>query len=238
MIIDKLNANVLLTLIESEGVDAFDFIVKSIRTFSCDVRVDEMDAKAAQNTVPEKRRFGKGATLLGPFGYFHPSEIISAIADNASRGRLSKKEDGHLYTYDFYPNGEIAIIAFPRNATRTICEHTNNVNAYLTYEMLGDGSNEITDVTLARYSDNGLLETMVQVTLFDNLRKVGDINVEMYGSFEASKRICHLFTVGPADESCTTYRCFSRTYEVTYSDNLQIIDCEYLHGKEVSNITL
>lgn len=238
MIADKLNTEHLFELISNEGIGRLGDVARSIVGALHDVGIDECEAQIAGSIALKARRFGKGAALLGPFGYFHPSEIISVIADNAKRGRLSKKEDGSLYTYDFYPNGEVAMIAVPCNSTKTFCEHVGNVKAYLTYEMLKDGSNEIAYVTLARYGENGLLEIMIQFVLIDSMKTVLEINGEMYDAFEANKRICHLFTVGLADESCTIYKCFKCAYEVSYSDDLKIIDYECLPSEGMSQITL
>lgn len=236
--IDQLNADYLFSLIHTEGITALGSIAQSILCFVHDANVVELESQVAKEIVSNARRFGRGAALLGPFGYFHPSEIISVIADNASRGRLSKNDNGCLYTYDFYPNGEIAIIAFPRNATKTICEHTSNVKAYLTYENLGDSSNEIIDIALAKYDDDGLVETMIQVSLCDNAEKIGHINVEMYSSFEANQRICHLFSIISSDDSFKIYDCFKNSYEVIYDDKMKIVDYECLTDGGRSQITI
>ena len=110
MIIDKLNADCLFDPIAAKGIDALGSIVQSVLSALRDAKIDELEAQLKENIVSKRRRFGKGATLLAPFGYFHPSEIISVVADNASRGRLLRNGDGCAYIYDFYSNGEIAAI--------------------------------------------------------------------------------------------------------------------------------
>ena len=78
MIIDKLNADCLFDLIATKGVEALGSIVQSVLSALRDAKIDELEAQVKENIVLKYRRFGKGATLLAPFGYFHPSEIISA----------------------------------------------------------------------------------------------------------------------------------------------------------------
>ena len=104
MIIDKLNADYLFDLIATNGVEALGSIVQSVLNALRDAKIDELEPQVEESIVLKRRRFGKGAALLGPFGYFHPSEIISIVADNASRGRLLKNGDGCMYIYDFYSN--------------------------------------------------------------------------------------------------------------------------------------
>lgn len=177
MLVDELNAHYLLDRIPNEGTSALSDIVRSIVRSLYDIKIDDLEFQAQRSIAARARRFGKGAALLAPFGYFHPSEIISVITDNASRGRLSKNSNRCLYTYDFRPDGELALITFPSNATRTICEKAGNVKAYLTYELY-DGSKEIVDVTLTKYDDNGLLEVMIQVVLFDNAKRIAHVYEE------------------------------------------------------------
>ena len=238
MIIDKLNADCLFDLIATKGVEALGSIVQSVLSALRDVKIDELEARIKEIIVLKYRRFGKGATLLAPFGYFHPSETISVVADNASRGRLLKNGDGCAYIYDFYSNGEIAIITSLRNRTRTICEQVGNVKTYLTYWKDGDGSKEIVDVTLVKYADNGLLETMIQVALFSRMKKVGHINVEMNAPLTANQRICRMYTIVPANDSFKVFGCFPCAYRMFYDNNLKIIDWEGFPEEKMTEITL
>lgn len=241
MFANRLNADCIWELISSESIGRLGDLVQSLVDSLRDVRVDECEAQIHKSLAFRARRYGKGGELLGPFGYFHPSEILSVIADNADRGRLSRNGDKSLYSYDFYPNGEIAIISFPRSATRTFCEPIGNTKAYLTYEMHRDGSNEIVDITLAKYAGTGLLEAMVQTSLFDNASSVGHINIEMYDSLEAGKRTCLTLLLIPADDSCRIHGIYGRfksAYRVTYDDEMKILDCECLLSNEMSRITL
>ena len=238
MIIDKLNADYLFDLIATNEVEALGGIVQSVLNALRDTKIDELEAQVEESIVLKRRRFGKGATLLAPFGYFHPSEIISIVADNASRGRLLKNGDGCMYIYDFYSNGEIATITFPCNRTRTICERLGNVKAYLTYWTNPNGSNEVIDITLAKYADNDLLETMIQVELIDNMKTVGGINVEMNAPLVANQRICRIYTIAPANDSFKIFGCFPYAYRMFYDDNLKIIDWERLPEEKVTYITL
>lgn len=238
MIVDKLNADYLFDLIAAKGVETLRSIVQSVLSALRDAKINELEAQVKENIVLKHRRFGKGATLLGPFGYFHPSEIISVVADNARRGRLLKNGNGCVYIYDFYSNGEIAKITFLSNRTRTLCERAGNVRAYLTYRRDTDGSNEIVDVTLAKYVDNDLLETMIQVELIDNMEKVGQINVEMNAPLVVNQMICRIYTIVPANDSFRVFGCFPNAYRMFYDDNLKIIDWESLPGEKTMNITL
>lgn len=238
MIIDKLNADCLFDLIATKGVEALGSIVQSVLSALRDAKIDELEAQVNENIVLKYRRFGKGATLLAPFGYFHPSEIISVVADNASRGRLLKNGDGCAYIYDFYSNREIATITSLRNRTKTICEQVGNVKTYLTYWMDADGSKEIVDVTLVKYADNGLLETMIQVALFSRMKKVGHINVEMNAPLTANQRICRMYTIIPANDSLKVFGCFPYAYRMHYDDKLKIIDWESLPEEKMTSITL
>ena len=238
MIIDKLNADYLFDLIATNEVEALGSIVQSVLNALRDTKIDELEAQVEENIVLKHRRFGKGAALLGPFGYFHPSEIISIVTDNASRGRLLKNGDGCAYIYDFYSNGEIATITSLRNRTKTICEQAGNVKTYLTYCMDVDGSNEIVDATLAKYADNGLLETMIQVALIDNMKTVGHMNVEMNAPLVANQRICRMYTIVPANDSFKVFGCFPSAYRMFYDDNLKIIDWESLPEERMTYITL
>ena len=238
MIIDKLNADCLFDLIAAKGIDALGSIVQSVLSALRDAKIDELEAQLKENIVSKRRRFGKGATLLAPFGYFHPSEIISVVADNASRGRLLRNGDGCAYIYDFYSNGEIAAITSLRNRTKTICEQVGNVKTYLTYWIGADCSNEIVDVTLAKYADNGLLDTMIQVALMDNMKKVGEMNVEMNAPLTANQRICRMYTIVPANDSFKVFGCFPNAYRMFYDDKLKIIDWESLSEEKMTNITL
>ena len=238
MIVDKLNADYLFDLIATNGVEALGSIVQSVLNALRDTKIDELEAQVEESIVLKRRRFGKGATLLAPFGYFHPSEIISIVTDNASRGRLLKNGDGCAYVYDFYSNGEIATITSLRNRTETICEQVGNVKTYLTYCMDVDGSNEIVDATLAKYADNGLLETMIQVALIDNMKTVGHMNVEMNAPLVANQRICRMYTIVPANDSFKVFGCFPSAYRMFYDDNLKIIDWESLPEERMTYITL
>ena len=238
MIIDKLNADYLFDLIATNEVEALGSIVQSVLNALRDTKIDELEAQVEESIVLKRRRFGKGATLLAPFGYFHPSEIISIVTDNASRGRLLKNGDGCAYIYDFYSNGEIATITSLRNRTETICEQVGNVKTYLTYCMDVDGSNEIVDATLAKYADNGLLETMIQVALIDNMKTVGHMNVEMNAPLVANQRICRMYTIVPANDSFKVFGCFPSAYRMFYDDNLKIIDWESLPEERMTYITL
>ena len=238
MIIDKLNADCLFDLIATKGVEALGSIVQSVLSALRDAKIDELEARVKENIVLKYRRFGKGATLLAPFGYFHPSEIISVVADNASRGRLLKNGDGCAYIYDFYSNREIATITSLRNRTKTICEQVGNVKTYLTYWMDADGSKEIVDVTFVKYADNGLLETMIQVALFSRMKKVGHINVEMNAPLTANQRICRMYTIVPANDSLKVFGCFPYAYRMHYDDKLKIIDWESLPEEKMTSITL
>lgn len=238
MIIDKLNADYLFDLIATNEVEALGSIVQSVLNALRDTKIDELEAQVEESIVLKRRRFGKGAALLAPFGYFHPSEIISIVTDNASRGRLLKNGDGCAYIYDFYSNGEIATITSLRNRTETICEQVGNVKTYLTYCMDVDGSNEIVDTTLAKYADNGLLETMIQVALIDNMKTVGHMNVEMNAPLVANQRICRMYTIVPANDSFKVFGCFPSAYRMFYDDNLKIIDWESLPEERMTYITL
>lgn len=241
MFADRLNADCIWKLISSEGVGRLGDLVQSLVDALRDVRLDECEALIRKCLALRARRYGKGGELLGPFGYFHPSEILDVIADNADRGRLSQNSSKSLYTYDFYPNGEVAVISFPRCAAKTFCEPIGSTKAYLTYEMHRDGSHEIVDITLAKYADTGLLEAMVQTSLFDNASSVGHINIEMYDSLEAGERTCRTLLLIPADDSCRIhgiYVCFKSAYRVTYDDKMKILDCECLLSNEMSRITL
>lgn len=238
MIIDKLNVDYLFDLIAAKGIETLGSIVQSVLSVLRDAKIDELEARIKENIVLRHRRFGKGATLLGPFGYYHPSEIISVVADNASRGRLLKNGDGCVYIYDFYANGEIAAITFLSNRTRTLCERVGNVRAYLTYWKNTDGSNEIVDVTLAKYADDDLLGTIIQVELIDNMKKVGQINLEMNEPLAANQRICHIYTIVPANDSFKVFGCFPNAYRVRYDDNLKIVDWESLPDEKMAEITL
>ena len=204
----------------------------------CDTKIDKLEAQVKENIAFKYRRFGKGAALLAPFGYFHPSEIISVAADNASRGRLLKNGDGCAYIYDFYSNGEIAAITSLENRTKTICERVGNVKTYLTYWTDNDGSNEIVDVTLAKYADNGLLETMIQVALMGDMKKVGEMNVEMNTPLTANQRICRMYTIVPADDSFKVFGCFPYAYRMFCDNNLKIVDWESLPEGKMTQITL
>ena len=238
MIIDKLNADYLFDLIATNEVEALGGIVQSVLNALRDMKIDELEAQVEESIVLKRRRFGKGATLLAPFGYFHPSEIISIVTDNASRGRLLKNGDGCAYIYDFYSNGEIATITSLKNRTETICEQVGNVKTYLTYCMDVDGSNEIVDATLVKYADNGLLETMIQVALIDNMKTVGHMNVEMNAPLVANQRICRMYTIVPANDSFKVFGCFPSAYRMFYDDNLKIIDWENLPEEKTTEITL
>lgn len=238
MIADKMNAGCLFDLIAAEGVETLGRIVQSVLSALRDTKIDELEARVKENIVLKRRRFGKGATLLGPFGYFHPSEIISVVTDNASRGRLLKNGDGCVYIYDFYSNGEIAAITFLSNQTRTLCERVGNVRTYLTYWADADGSNEIVDVTLAKYADNGLLETMIQVELIGRMKTVGQIYVEMNAPLVANQRICRMYTIVPANDSFKVFSCFPYAYRMFYDDNLKIVDWENLPEEKTTEITL
>ena len=238
MIIDKLNADCLFNLIAAQGIEALGGIVQSVFSALRNTKIDELEAQVKENIVSKRRRFGKGAALLAPFGYFHPSEIISVVADNASRGRLLKNGDDCAYIYDFYSNGEIATITSLRNGTRTICEHVGNASAYLTYWTDADGSNEIVGVTLVKYAGNGLLETMIQVGLMGNMKKVGEMNVEMNAPLTDNQRICRMYTIVPANDSFKVFGCFPNAYRMFYDDNLKIIDWESLPEEKMTNIML
>lgn len=238
MIIDKRNADAIFDLMASRGVEALGSIVQSILASLRDVKIDEIEAKVKDAIVLKNRRFGKGALLLGPFGYFHPSETISVVADNASRGRLLKKGEGCAYIYDFYADGAIAAITFQSNRTRTICERIGEVKTYLTYWTDDDGSNEIVDVTLTKYADNGLLETMIQVALFSLMKKVAHINVEMNAPLTANQRICRMYTIIPANDSLKVFGCFPYAYRMFYDNNLKVIDWESLPEEKMMEITL
>lgn len=237
MIVDKLNADFLLTLTASNGVRTLANIVQSILNGLRDTKIDELEAKIKGEIESKYRRFGKGATLLAPFGYFHPSETISVVADNASRGRLLKDANGCMYIYDFYSNGKIAEIALPNNGTRTICEHVGAVTVYLTYRPENDSS-EIVDVTLAKYADNGLLETMIQVALISNMKKVGHINMEMNAPLVCNQRICRTFTIVPENDSFQVFRGFPNSYRMVYDNSLKVIDWESLPEGKTMKIIL
>lgn len=237
MIVDKLNADSLLVLIANEGVEVLGHIVQSILSSLFDIKIDELEAQANKRIVLKHRRFGKGALLLGPFGYFHPSETISVVTDNASRGRLLKKGDGCAYLYDFDANGEIAAITFIDNKTRTICERIGKVGAYLTYRTDDDGLNEIVDVTLTKYADNGLLEIMLQIALFFKGQEVAHINVDMNEPLVGDQRVCHTYTIIPNDSS-KVLCCFPYSYRMFYDDHLKIIDWESLPEEKMMEITL
>ena len=108
----------------------------------------------------------------------------------------------------------------------------------MTYEVHDDGSKEIVEVTLSKYNNSGLHDIMIQVVLFDNTKKVGHINVEMYDPLVSNKRTCYTFLIALADATRRIYSCFKNSYRAIYDDRLKIIDCEDLVNGKMSQITL
>ncbi len=104
--------------------------------------------------------------------------------------------------------------------------------------MDADGSNEIVDVTLVKYADNGLLETMIQVALIGRIKKVGHMNVEMSAPLTANQRICRMYTIVPANDSFKAFGCFPYAYRMFYDDKLKIVDWESLPEEKMTEITL
>ena len=236
MIIERLNAGNLMERFEEKGIEALSGIVRSVTDSLKDVDIDALEAHIAQGIVPSARRFGKGAALLGPYGYFHPS-IIGDVADNTSRGRLLKKGEGSLYTYDFYASGEIAAIEFPSMACRTLCEKDGDISAYLTYEARANAPREINSITLIRHGGSRV-EAMLEMGLIGRMMRLGHISVETYETREDGERICNWLYVGPTEESFKVYQCLKMPLRVIYDDRGKIVGCESLPTEEVGLIEL
>lgn len=56
-----------------------------------DLDFDNMEKKVQGQISLENRKYGRGAVLLGPYGYFYPEQMLPAMADNAESGKVAEE---------------------------------------------------------------------------------------------------------------------------------------------------
>lgn len=243
MLFEKLDVGSILQTIHSTGLANLAQVAERMGEAYHDIDVNEMERQTADKIDPRLRRYGKGAALLGPYGYFYPSELLPVMANNTSRGRLLKKDTGALYIYDFDANGNIALIDFPSMSAKSFCESKDNMKAYLTYEYERNNPGEFRYSAFMEYDDNGLLETMVQFCGYKNMQIVSEADIEVFHEVNSNERLCDSYKVFfGSDEvkklwkqtnkslyDALNYPHYTKeTYRVIYDCKNRITDWEYL----------
>lgn len=186
-----------------------------------DLDFDNMEKKVQGQISLENRKYGRGAVLLGPYGYFYPEQMLPAMADNASRGRLLKKAERALYTYDFNDRNEVIRIAFPPSGTTVFCMRMGKDEVYFAYER----EKILSGIAFIRYDDNGFPVAVVNTRWYGK-KECNGIIIEKYKDLdEASlptKRFGEYYDGRFLDNRLVIL--VNREYELTYDDKKQIVD--------------
>lgn len=128
-----------------------------------------------------KKRYGKGAVLLAPCGFYNPTGILDIIADNVTRGRLYKKKprERYYYEYDYDNDGNIKRILCLPNSTITLCNEENGIRSFITLKMYKD-KKDIENIACAKFDDRGRLSEMISVLLVRTDKYVDTLTIETY----------------------------------------------------------
>lgn len=127
-----------------------------------------------------KRRYGRGARLLPPTGYYYPLETTPLITNNASRGRLFKKCDNPIYVYDYDFDGDILRADMEAGYYVSYFERVGDMSCVVSYN-----ANEANLLAL-KTSSAALIFLGIKGRKdcsFDYERRVGDGRWEWYQCF-------------------------------------------------------
>lgn len=185
-----------------------------------DLDFDNMEKKVQGQISLENRKYGRGAVLLGPYGYFYPEQMLPAMADNTSRGRLLKKAERALYTYDFNDRNEVIRIAFPPSGTTVFCMRMGKDEVYFAYER----EKILSGIAFIRYDDNGFPVAVVNTRWYGE-KECNEITIEKYsnaGKKLSTKRMGEYYNSSFMDDRLVIL--VNRVYELTYDDKKQIVD--------------
>lgn len=195
-----------------------------------DLDFDNMEKKVQEQISLENRKYGRGAELLGPYGYFYPEQMLPAMVDNTSRGRLLKKAERALYTYDFNDRNEVIRIAFPPSGTTAFCMRVGKDELYFAYDkkvLLG--------IAFIQYDEKGFPIEVVNTRWYGK-KTCNEIVIEKYkdldGASSPTQRFGEYYDGRFLDNRLVIW--VNRSYELTYNDKKQIVDWV---GKEDKTIT-
>jgi len=223
--IDQFESQRVLSLLDKEGIQSIPDIVCIIQNDIQKLKIDKVLYEVEQKISDRLRKYGKGAMLLGPFGYFHPSSVISIVTDNGKRGRLTREEKGCVYIYDFNDNNEITKIDMPSCKMTTLCEKKEHKQIFLTFDENDDRSYEVINLAFVEDDGDGLTKKMINVSFLEKSKVVGHIDVELLNAIETHKTECKVFTLYPVETPCHTFCCIKSEYEILYDYKGRITYC-------------
>lgn len=186
-----------------------------------DLDFDNMEKKVQGQISLENRKYGRGAELLGPYGYFYPEQMLPAMADNTSRGRLLKKAERTLYTYDFNEKNEVVRIEFPQSGTIAFCARVGKDELYFAYER----EKILSGIAFIRYDEKGFPIEVVNTRWYGK-KTCNEIVIEKYkdldGASSPTQRFGEYYNSSFMDDRLVIL--VNREYELTYDDKKQIVD--------------
>lgn len=186
-----------------------------------DLDFDNMEKKVQGQISLENRKYGRGAELLGPYGYFYPEQMLPAMADNTSRGRLLKEAERTLYTYDFNEKNEVVRIEFPQSGTIAFCARVGKDELYFAYER----EKILSGIAFIRYDEKGFPIEVVNTRWYGK-KTCNEIVIEKYkdldGASSPTQRFGEYYNSSFMDDRLVIL--VNREYELTYDDKKQIVD--------------
>lgn len=195
-----------------------------------DLDFDHMEKKIQAQICPENRKYGRGAELLGPYGYFYPQQMLPAMVDNTSRGRLLKKAERALYTYDFNDRNEVVRIAFPSSGTIAFCMRMGKDEFYFAYGR----DKMLSGIAFIRYNEKGFPIEVVDTQWFGK-KECHEIVIEKYRDLDGAspaRRLGEYYDGG--FENAKLAVLVSRTYELIYNDKKQIVNWTEKEDKTIT----
>ena len=217
----KLNVDTLLPIIQEVNEGNLKRLVSEMRRQIVGLNWEDMEKVVQDQICLKNRKYGKGAVLLGPYGYFYPEQMLPAMADNTSRGRLLKKAERTLYTYDFNEKNEVVRIEFPQSGTIAFCARVGKDELYFAYER----EKILSGIAFIRYDEKGFPIEVVNTRWYGK-KTCNEIVIEKYkdldGASSPTQRFGEYYNSSFMDDRLVIL--VNREYELTYDDKKQIVD--------------
>lgn len=172
--------NILLAINEGNIHSIIELLTKyiiSLKSFD----IENYENKVCISIDELKKRYGKGAILLGPCGFYNPTGILDIVCDNVSRGRLYKKKPcgKYYYEYDYDYSARIKRIICIPNSTVTLCNEENGMQTFITYKIR-EKVRVLENIACAFYDANERLIAMIDVMLRDYGKFISNVNIEKH----------------------------------------------------------
>ena len=204
-------------------------IVESLNLFG----LDKIDSECLSSVCAQHTKYGRGAKLLAPFGYYHPSKIITVVTDNAKRGTLTKRKSSAMYVYEYDFEGNIKRIRCIPNSTTTLCIEKKNYIIFLTFEST-DEDYEIVDVAAAEHGENHELISVFEIMLYYRSRAIARTIFETYQKKICSEQQVKSYSIY-GDIRDASPKVFQSIYTVEWGEGQDVKDW-YCQEERVFNI--